>query len=153
MRDEEEIRRDERIRRNEAGKAEMQGCLKVVALIIIASVLVGVCALWITRDDEPYQPNGYRPAPAPVDYATVSPRQAPARGGGQPVEACKTVWEYILYVAEGYEIDGFTRGAALETAMLGVAAMHGLTQDQLADCVDVLDAAGYRVTELQPRNR
>jgi hypothetical protein len=50
------------------------------------------------------------------------------------VDSCKTTWGYILYVAEGYEIDGFKPDAALDTATIMVSETYNIPMISLADC-------------------
>lgn len=83
---------------------------------------------------------------------TVSATKPPQQDVSM-VRACKTTWEYILYVAEGYEIDGFTPEAAQDTAIVMVSEIYGVSLAALADCLDVLKLAGYDVNDLEPRNR
>ena len=103
-----------------------------------------------TRETERRTPS--RATQAPV--ATALPR--PTATASLPVDretvsVCKATWEYILYVAEGYEIDGYSPSAALDMAILGVAEVYGVSVDALADCIEVLKQGGYDATQLQPR--
>lgn len=103
-----------------------------------------------TRETERRTPS--RATQAPVATALPSPTAtASLPVDRETVSACKSTWEYILYVAEGYEIDGYSPSAALDTAILGVAEVYGVSVDALADCIEVLKQAGYDATQLQPR--
>ena len=96
-------------------------------------------------------------AEPPTPRSTLPPaatfRPQPSMPNASFVDACKTTWEYILYVAEGYEIDGFAPDPALEMAIAGVAATHGLAVSDLSACVITLRNAGYEVRELTLSNR
>ncbi len=158
--DEEDVRRDERIRQDEARKQEFKGCLKVVLVILIASLAMGVCGAIFcvpgdTRSPSPQRRPTMTPGDyfAPRPYATTravatarAPTRVPTRTPTQDltrVEACAQVWEYIYYVAEGFEIDGLSPQDALDTAVVGVMEAHNLTTDDMNSCLDVLEAAGY----------
>ncbi len=94
-------------------------------------VACGICNLLPKSDDRTSTPSGVPvSAPTPAQQHTT-------------VSACLTVWEYIDYVAEGYEIDGLAPDAAADTAILMVAEVYGMTLDQLDDCLVILQAAGY----------
>ena len=91
-----------------------------------------------------------------VSVATAAPRPTATSSlpvNRETVSDCKTTWEYILYVAEGYEIDGHPPSTALDMAVVGVSDVYRVSVDALADCIEVLKQAGYDADQLQPRNR
>ncbi len=145
--DEDDVRRNERIRQDEARKYEFKGCLKIVLVILVVSLAMGACAAIFCTPDRarapPYptpRPYLFEPTTAPraIATATAAPTQALTR-----LEACVQVWEYIYYVADGFVMDGLSPQDALDTAIVGVMQAHNLTADDMDGCLDLLEQAGY----------
>ena len=94
-------------------------------------VACGICNLWPKSDERTSTPRSAPvSAPAPARQHTT-------------VSACLTIWEYIEYVAEGYEIDGLAPDDAMDTAIVMVSGVYGMSLDDLDDCLVILKAAGY----------
>lgn len=86
------------------------------------------------------------PTANPIPTATVA-----LSADMETVAACKRTWEFILYVAEGYEIDGHGESEALSFAIVGVSDLYDVSTDSLADCLELLKQAGYDADRLKPR--
>ena len=149
---EEDIRRDERIRQDEANKQQFTGCLKVFGMILAVSLAMGICgAIFCGCSPQPPSPRPKPTAtysnpavPTPTPIPTKSP---PRQRTNQLVSACATAWDSILYVAEGYEMDGFSKGDALTISVVMTAELTGVPETDLWNCVDTLTAAGYTVSQ------
>ena len=99
----------------------------------MAVAVVGTYGFCEIRDEPPDQPRT-----APIRASKPTPAHI-----GTRVHACLEVWEHIDYVAEGYEIDGLAPDDAMDTAIIMYTEVHGVTLDQLNDCLRLLEAAGY----------
>ncbi len=139
------------------------GCLIPLGVVVVLLIVVAICSFRA----EPYAPStapppNVRPTsppwtppwPTSVSVATAAPRPTATSSlplNRETVSDCKPTWEYILYVAEGYEIDGHPPSTALDMAVVGVSEVYGVSVDALADCIEVLKQAGYDADRLQPR--
>ena len=66
------------------------------------------------------------------------------------VAACQAIWEFVLYVQEGYEIDGFRPSEARELALIGVATRNSLRVSDLKACEVTLGTHGIFISDLTP---
>ena len=134
------------------------GCWIPLGAVLILLAVVAVCSALAGGSYEPRSSpvpltlslDGNRPAAPPS--ATSRPRPTATQAIDQELVAnCKTTWEYILYVAEGYEIDGYEPNTAQQIAISGVSELYGISLGALEDCLAVLELAGYDASQLQPK--
>ena len=119
---------------DDTGRREFTGGLQVLGLLLVIAitgvVMCGVCA----TSTAPPQAN-------PVNVPRAAPTAKPTKIN--PVTACLEVWEFIDYVAEGYEIDGLSPDTALDTAIIMVSETYDVPMKYLDECVVILQKAGY----------